>query len=315
MPAARSPTFWRAIDQPGAVAGSAPFKRRARVASPPQRGRRRRPACAAGPLALPVALPGVAGLTALPNSNGTVQVRWDAWTARAILGYRVERGFDGKWTLAADVDASTQTWTETQSGDGVRRQWRVRARLAGGALSPASPAVEFCLQPVPAHPGNIRFANATVTGAEGESLPIRIVREGGSDGPAFVTWSSWGWAGSATPEADYTPGAGLLIFAPGETEKTVNVALQADNLRSSRRELTYLKRSKAVPAGGAFITQVITTGPNWPGNSGCMRLKTIRPKCASTCAWIRPRIIPSAWATSFRPAAAPPPPARTSPVP
>lgn len=223
------------------------------------------PPVTAGPLALPVALPGVAGLTALPNSNGTVQVRWDAWTARAILGYRVERGFDGKWTLAADVDASTQTWTETQSGDGVRRQWRVRARLAGGALSPASPAVEFCLQPVPAHPGNIRFANATVTGAEGESLPIRIVREGGSDGPAFVTWSSWGWAGSATPEADYTPGAGLLIFAPGETEKTVNVALQADNLREQPAEsfYVYLKQVEGGPGlAEPSITQAfITDGP------------------------------------------------------
>jgi len=203
-----------------------------------------------GPLELPLPLPAVAGLTAMPNLDGSVSLRWDAWSAQPILGYRVESWSAGQWSLAADVDAATKVWTDVQPANGTLRQWRVAARLASGGTSPVSPAVGLRWQPAPLQPGGIRFAAATQAGFEGESASVRIVREGGSDGPAFVTWSSWGWAGDALPEVDYTPGAGLLIFAPGETEKVVTIPLLADGVREPLAEscFVYLRGVEGGPA-------------------------------------------------------------------
>jgi hypothetical protein len=148
------------------------------------------------------------------------------------------------------VDAATKVWTDVQPANGTLRQWRVAARLASGGTSPVSPAVGLRWQPAPLQPGGIRFAAATQAGFEGESASVRIVREGGSDGPAFVTWSSWGWAGDALPEVDYTPGAGLLIFAPGETEKVVTIPLLADGVREPLAEscFVYLRGVEGGPA-------------------------------------------------------------------
>jgi hypothetical protein len=43
--------------------------------------------------------------------------------------------------------------------------------------------------------------------------------------------------GTATPDADYEAGAGLLIFAPGETEKTIPIRLLADAQREQPAEM------------------------------------------------------------------------------
>lgn len=192
-----------------------------------------------GPADLPLPLPAVTGLTASLEANGTARVQWDAWTSRPILGYRVERWTGEQWSPAVDVDASIRVWNDTQTATSSLRQWRVSARLSGGGVSPASPAVALRWQPAPAQPGAIRIANASQSGSENGPVPVRIIREAGSDGPAFVTWSTWGYAGNASPDVDYTAGAGLLIFAPGETEKTVNVPLLADNERERPDEAFY----------------------------------------------------------------------------
>lgn len=218
-----------------------------------------------GPLAVPVPLPAVAGLTAALNTNGTVTLQWDAWSARPKLGYRIERWSTGQWSLAADVDAATLSWTDTPAANGALFQWRVAARLTAGGTSPVSPAMGLRWQPASVQPGSIRFAGGTQSGFEGVTLPVQIIREGGSDGPAFVTWSSWGWAGNASPEVDYTPGAGLLIFAPGETEKIVNIPLLADNMRERPDESFYVYL-RGVEGGPALtepsMAQVfITDGP------------------------------------------------------
>ncbi len=184
-----------------------------------------------GPLALPAPLPAVSGLTATLNTDHTVTLRWDAWSARPLAGYRVERWTGTAWSPAADVAAPAVSWTDPLPGDGATRQWRVRARPAAGGESQPSAAVALRWQPRPARPGVIRFAADSVTALEGDTVTLTVLREGGSDGPAFVTWSAWDWGGTAGPDTDYEAGAGLLVFAPGETQKTISVRLFADDQR------------------------------------------------------------------------------------
>ncbi|MEN6546553.1 MAG: Calx-beta domain-containing protein, partial [Armatimonadia bacterium] len=203
-----------------------------------------------GPLALPMPWPAVTGVTALLETNTTPLIQWDPYTHGPIIGYRVERQISGQWTLAADVGPAT-TWADTLPSAGGLRQWRVSARFADGA-SPASPAVGLSWQPRTLQPGTIRFAASSLTGAEDTPLSVDIIREGGSDGPAFVTWSTWGWSGTAMPDYDYTALAGLLIFAPGETQKTVQIPLLPDNYLEQPNEnfYAYIKNVEGGPALG-----------------------------------------------------------------
>lgn len=188
------------------------------------------PPVVVGPLDLPQPLPPVGGLTASPNPDGSVWLRWNPWTARPLAGYRLERWAGNTWETAAEVGPAVTAWTDSTPGSGELRQWRVRARLAAGGESPASLAAALRLITAPADPGVVRFASGAAGGLEGETVTLEVIREGGLDLPAFATWSSGQWTGTATPEQDFTPGGGLLIFAPGESRKTLAIPLLTDAL-------------------------------------------------------------------------------------
>lgn len=212
-----------------------------------------------GPLTLPAPLPAVSGVTATLNLGQTVTLRWDPWTARPLAGYRVERWSGAAWVAAADVGAGVVSWTDPQPGEGTTRQWRVRARPAAGGESAPSLPVALRWQPQPARPGVIRLAADSVTALEGETVTLTVLREGGSDGPAFVTWSAWDWGGTAVPDTDYEAGAGLLIFAPGETQKTITVRLLADDQREGTETFqVQLRRVEGGPDPGAPAATVVS---------------------------------------------------------
>ncbi len=198
------------------------------------------PPVVVGPLDLPQPLPPVAGLTASPNPGGTALLRWNPWTMRALAGYRVERWAGGAWQTAAEVGAGVVAWTDASPSAGELRQWRVRARLAGGGESPAASTVALRTLSVPADPGVVRFASGTAGGLEGETVALQVVRQGGLDLPAFATWSTWRWSGTATPEQDFTPGGGLLIFAPGEAQKVISIPLLTDAVAEQPDEFFYV---------------------------------------------------------------------------
>lgn len=198
------------------------------------------PSVLVGPLDLPLPLPPVVGLTASPNPDGSALLRWNPWTTRALAGYRVERWAGGAWQTAAEVGPEVAAWTDASPASGELRQWRVRARLAGGAESPASSTVALRTMTVPANPGVVRFATGTASGLEGETVALPVIREGGLDLPAFVTWSTWRWNGTATPEQDFTPGGGLLIFAPGEAQKVISIPLLTDAEAEQQDEFFYV---------------------------------------------------------------------------
>jgi hypothetical protein len=198
------------------------------------------PPAVVGPLDLPRPLPPILGVTVSPNQDGSARLCWNPWTARPLAGYRIEVLNGDAWQTAAEVARDVTVWTDSTLTRGELRQWRVRARLLDGEESPASAPVAMTSWPVPADPGEIRFSASLVSGLEGETVPVTVVREGGLDLPAFVSWSTWGHSGTATPDFDFVPGAGLLVFAPSETEKVIPVTLLTDELIESDDEFLFL---------------------------------------------------------------------------
>jgi hypothetical protein len=76
-----------------------------------------------------------------------------------------------------------------------------------------------------ADPSSFRFADAKITGAEGDTATVSVVRSG--RGPASVDLTSSD--GSATANKDYTPWSGTLTFGIDETVKTVTIPLAKDD--------------------------------------------------------------------------------------
>ena len=72
--------------------------------------------------------------------------------------------------------------------------------------------------------GALQLTASTLFSAPGAtSVPITIVRAGGSAGTVSVTYATGG--GSAKPGTDYAPVSGTLTFPPGVTSQTVSVPL------------------------------------------------------------------------------------------
>ena len=79
-------------------------------------------------------------------------------------------------------------------------------------------------QPVPA----LSFASAEFSGSEGGTASVVIDRSGDLQATAKVGVTLTD--GSATAGSDYEPTGGTLTFGPGETQKSINVPLETDDL-------------------------------------------------------------------------------------
>jgi surface-anchored protein len=93
--------------------------------------------------------------------------------------------------------------------------------------------------------GRIEFSSVNVGVAEGKTVVVKVIRTGGSDGPATVTYVSA--PGTATA-ADFTAVSGDLVFADGETEKTFAFTTRKDPRNEPVETATV---SLAVPDGSA----------------------------------------------------------------
>jgi glucose/arabinose dehydrogenase len=80
------------------------------------------------------------------------------------------------------------------------------------------------------NPGTIGLSDSNFSVTEGNNtVTVTILRTGGSDGTVTVDYRTV--EGSATAGTDYTAiGAGTVTFAPGETSKTVTIAIADDTI-------------------------------------------------------------------------------------
>ena len=80
-------------------------------------------------------------------------------------------------------------------------------------------------------PPMIRVADAEATEGDDSAIVFRVTLESTSSGTVTVNYATAD--GTATAGEDYTATSGTLTFAPGETEKTVSVAIIDDEVEDS----------------------------------------------------------------------------------
>ena len=78
-------------------------------------------------------------------------------------------------------------------------------------------------------PPTIRIANAQATEGDDTTIVFRVTLQSASSGTVTVNYATAD--GTATAGEDYTATSGTLTFAPGETEKTVSVAIIDDTAK------------------------------------------------------------------------------------
>ena len=120
-----------------------------------------------------------------------------------------------------------------------------RGAATGAIADPAAPS-----GPPPA----LSVADAEAQEGPGAVLAFRVTLDRASAAPATVDWETLD--GSATAGEDYVGASGTLAFAPGETAKTVEVAV-LDDAHDEGRETMLLYLSNAT---GASIADAVAKG-------------------------------------------------------
>ena len=112
----------------------------------------------------------------------------------------------------------------------------------------------------------VTFAKGAYSVVEGAAAAITFTVNMASTQPVTVTYKTA--KGHAIPDRDYTPTAGTLVFAPGETDKTFTVAT-LNNLKATGDRTAHAERQR--PGQGRV-------GLPTPGSADDRRCQTPDPK-------------------------------------
>ena len=222
---------------------------------------------AAGAPTDPPAAP--SNLRGVANADGTVTLSWDAPNDDTVTGYQIlrRRPREGENTLLVYVNDTGSTATEYTDRDvtsDVRHAYRVKAINAAGisrwsnfvSVTPGQPADD----PPPPDEGEDTPPDISVTYPEareeaGAVLAFRVTLDRASSSEVTVDWRTQD--SSARAGQDYVAGTGTLVFAPGQTEQTVNVSVLVDDDDDEPRETMLLRLSDAT---GATLAMSIGVG-------------------------------------------------------
>ena len=166
-------------------------------------------------------------------------------SAGGVLYWEVEHD-----TLDDAVDEADGSFTvRLQPGEGYRlgTPSSVTVKILDDDEAEGSPAS-------PVSPPLISVANARVREGPGAMLAFKVTLDRASVEVATVDWETLD--GSAKAGQDYVADSGTLVFAPGETVKTVNVAV-LDDAHDERQEVMLLLLSNAQ---GAVIGDAVAKG-------------------------------------------------------
>lgn len=184
-----------------------------------------------------------------PAATDPVAGMHDAWRALALLA-AFALGADaavtgGPYVIAPmTIDAGGHA-----AAAGPYDQWAgglgaIGGRGAGGVYANRTGYVAQ----LPDH-GLLRLAASAYTVDESAgTLAITVLRSGGSEGAVSAAFSCAG--GTATPGADFIPGAGTVSFADGQTSATILLAIVADGITEGPESATL---TLGTPTGGAVL--------------------------------------------------------------
>lgn len=208
-----------------------------------------RPAAANSP---PVAPTGVQGASA---SNSSISLAWNAVSGAAR--YMVERrpAAGGAWVLLSENQTGT-TYVDEGLSSGVAYQYRVRAVSSAEGVSvesaPATAAAGVSVPPDPTpSPVGVSINDVSVTEPSGGTATARftVTLSGASTGAIVVNYTTAD--GNAVAGSDYAAASGALTFSPGETSKTIDVAVLADSLTEGVESFSV---TLSVASGNAAIS-------------------------------------------------------------
>ena len=179
----------------------------------------------------------VFAVTLAPAAPGTVRVDWATsdGTARAGADYKAGSGTlsfaPGETSRTVRIAVFSDAEAEGAETMGLVLSNASGASLAGaratGTVSDPPPP------PVPAEPPPaVSIADAKVREGPGAVLAFAVTLDGASRAPASVDWETRD--ANARAGEDYAAGSGTLRFAPGETSKTIRVAVHDDAVDEGR---------------------------------------------------------------------------------
>ena len=160
---------------------------------------------------------------------------------------------DGQTPFTLDVQSGSKPAPEafTVRNGTVMRAWSLDPVLWRVRVAPKSwKDVKIALGGASAKvqgPARIRVADARAKEGKDASLDFAVTLSRAASGPVSVDYATED--GTAAAGADYTAASGTLTFAPGETAKTVSVALLDDSIDEGKETFT-LKLSNPQ---GAFL--------------------------------------------------------------
>jgi hypothetical protein len=111
--------------------------------------------------------------------------------------------------------------------------------------------------------GTLQFSPASYATAEsGDWVTVTVTREGGSSGPASVTFATLG--GTATSGADFSPAGGTLYWADGDVSpKTLDVQILRDGfLEDDETFLVHLSSATGATMGSTSMATVTIYASN-----------------------------------------------------
>jgi hypothetical protein len=170
------------------------------------------------------------------TGEGTPEQTWSQWKAAGFdtNGLLGDPLLDTQYHVTAGspaIDAALASWKTSFDFDG-------HARNDGAADIGADEfanAVNRLVPPPAFGAPSIQFTARAYHALEGNTLSVIVKREGFAGDQLTVDYSTI--AGGALADVDFTPVAGTLVFAPGETSKVVQIPFLADGIVEGNEHL------------------------------------------------------------------------------
>ena len=202
------------------------------------------------------------------NADGTVTLSWDAPDDDTVTGYQIlrRRPTEGENTLLVHVNDTGSTATEYTDRNvtpDVRHAYRVKAINAVGlgkqsnyvTVTPAQPAADPPPDEDEDTPPAISVSYPEASEEPGAVLAFLVTLDRASSSEVTVDWRTQD--NTARAGQDYVAGTGTVVFAAGQTRKTVNVSVLVDDDDDEPSETMLLLLSDAT---GATIAKSIGVG-------------------------------------------------------
>ena len=189
------------------------------------------------------------------NDSVTVAVRLARSRPPTVTSYTLTRALRFHYEVGAADDGTHGAWVVA---DGLSANGATIRSAAGvnatGAGLPDAVATGPVSDPPAILPPAISIADATVEEGPGAVLEFAVTLDRESQAVATVDWETRD--GSARAGEDYVGGSGTLVFAPGETARTIRVTV-LDDAHDEDREVMLVVLSNPV---GATIATVAAGG-------------------------------------------------------